>query len=518
MQSGVGSQHARALLLAPPALSKNPYAILFQAMSEREDAVRARPLPERGTASSASSSVSEPFRLTTRDPDSSEVQRAAAAALTLAEPVSCAVLQGVQPTVGLVTTLVAAAEAAIEKTASSSQPEQVQKMNLNQKVGRVCAVLTGVVGELQQPGALELLGKRAKKVVVDSSKKLKLLQLQLKSDLHHAKSVKGGAAAVAAKHAACKELHAAACEELRSKSTGCLAVSSSPAPAAAQAGASSSRHPLVPTMTRSDSEAAATLLHASGRAWSCSKCAMLHEEALEARRAADAAADAKRLAEEAQARMWASKEEARRMAEEQLSALEAEHAAALEMAQERFGVALLKERNLRKEAQKEAETRRRDLILEEARRAQVCRGTWETVQARDSTGASLAKAEAEMQRVLERESAGQARQMQREQELRGRLQALEDERQRLQQEHKLDRKALRDAHLAAMKEAQATARQQKEQLVLAHREAAAAAALELRQAQHQTRAAQTRLGCIEAEATAAERALHGWVFSVTALV
>ena len=62
---------------------------------------------------------------------------------------SCAVLQGVQPTVGLVTTLVAAAEAAIEKTASSSQPEQVQKMNLNQKVGRVCAVLTGVAGELQ---------------------------------------------------------------------------------------------------------------------------------------------------------------------------------------------------------------------------------------------------------------------------------------------------------------------------------------------------------------------------------
>ena len=220
MQSGVGSQHARALLLAPPALSKNPYAILFQAMSEREDAVRARPLPERGTASSASSSASEPFRLTTRDPDSSEVQRAAAAALTLAEPVSCAVLQGVQPTVGLVTTLVAAAEAAIEKTASSSQLEQVQKMNLNQKVGRVCAVLTGVAGELQQPGALELLGKRAKKVVVDNSKKLKLLQLQLKSDLHHAKSVKGGAAAVAAKHAACKELHAAACEELRSKSTG----------------------------------------------------------------------------------------------------------------------------------------------------------------------------------------------------------------------------------------------------------------------------------------------------------
>ena len=132
--------------------------------------------------------------------------------------------------------MVAAAEAAIEKTASSSQLEQVQKMNLNQKVGRVCAVLTGVAGELQQPGALELLGKRAKKVVVDSSKKLKLLQLQLKSDLHHAKSVKGGAAAVAAKHAACKELHAAACEELRSKSTGCLAVSSSPGSACSSSG------------------------------------------------------------------------------------------------------------------------------------------------------------------------------------------------------------------------------------------------------------------------------------------
>ena len=406
--------------------------------------------------------------------------------------------------------MVAAAEAAI--ASSSSEAEQATKLNKAQKVGLVCAVLTGVARELQQPVTFELLGKRVKKLVREYEKKLRQLKLQLKSDMNHAKKVKGGDAAVAAKQAACKELHAAACEELRSRPTGCLAVSSLPEPAAAQGaapGSGSTSRALVPTMTRSDSEAAATLLHASGRAWSCSNCAMLQEGALEARRAADAAADAKRLAEEAQARMWAAKEAARRTAEEQLSALEAEHAAALEAAQEKHKVALLKERDLRKAAQKEAATSRSQVVLEEARRAQVCRGTWETVQARESASASLEKAQAELRRVLERETAGHERQMQREQELQGRLQALEDEKQRLLQEHKLDRRALRDAHRTALKEAQAAAQQQKQQLVLEHGELAAAAALELRQAQQETLAAQTRLGCIEAKVTEVEHALQG---------
>ena len=485
MQSGVGSRSARAPLLADPGLPTNAFATPAQAKAQDTDGVYARPQAVYVASSSAPSGVAEPQRPTRSAPESSEVQRAAVAALTLAEPASCAVLQGVQPTIGLVTTVVAAAAAAEAAIASSSSEAEhwAAKLNKAQKVGRVCAVLTGVARELQQPVTFELLGKRAKVLVSKYEKKLQQLKLQLKSDLMNAKKVKGGDAAVAAKQAACKELHAAACEELRSRPTGCLAVSSLPEPAAAQGaapGSGSTSRALVPTMTRSDSEAAATLLHASGRAWSCSNCAMLQEGALEARRAADAAADAKRLAEEAQARMWAAKEAARRTAEEQLSALEAEHAAALEAAQEKHKVALLKERDLRKAAQKEAATSRSQVVLEEARRAQVCRGTWETVQARESASASLEKAQAELRRVLERETAGHERQMQREQELQGRLQALEDEKQRLLQEHKLDRRALRDAHRTALKEAQAAAQQEKQQLVLEHGELAAAAALELR--------------------------------------
>ena len=154
--------------------------------------------------------------------------------------------------------------------------------------------------------------------------------------------------------------------------------------------------------------------------------------------------------------------------EEQVSALEAEHAAALEAAQEKHKVALLKERHLRKEAQKEAETSRSQVILEEARRAQVCRGTWETVQARDSASASLEKAQAELRRVLERETAGQERQRQREEELRGRLQALEDAKRELQEDNKSTLQQLKGAHVTALKEAKATCRQEREQLMHKH--------------------------------------------------
>ena len=156
-----------------------------------------------------------------------------------------------------------------------------EKMNKTQKIGRVCAALTGVARELQRPEVLESLGKRAKKLVADYEKKMQQLKMQLKSDMNHTKKVKGGAAAVAAKQAACKARHAAACEELRCKQTGSLEVGLPEPPAASQSSTSvsSASAPLaavivpVPTITRSDTAAAATLLHASGRAWSCSNIA-----------------------------------------------------------------------------------------------------------------------------------------------------------------------------------------------------------------------------------------------------
>ena len=384
-------------------------------------------------------------------------------------------------------------------------------MNQTQKIGRVCAVLTGVARELQRPGVLETLGKRAKKLVSDYGKKMHQLKLQLKSDLNHARKVKGGDAAVAAKMADCRELHAAACEDLRSKRTGSLEVSSSESESSQNSSASTSAAvgALVPTITRSDSVAAVALLHASGRAWSCSNCALLQEEALEARRAAEAAADAKRLAEEAQARMWAAKEAACSAAGEQVTALEAEHAAALAAAQEKHRKALVKERDLHKESQKEAASCRSQVILEEARRAQVCRGTWETVQARDSAGASLEKAQAELQRVLERETARQERQRQREEELRGQLQALGDEKRGLLEDHKSALRQLRDAHVAAMKEAQATWRQERAELARLQREEAAAADLKLRKEEHQVVAANARVACMQAMLREVEHELRG---------
>ena len=63
-------------------------------------------------------------------------------------------------------------------------------MNWTQKIGRVCAALTGVARELQRPEVLESLGKRAKKLVADYEKKMQQLKMQLQSDMNHAKSIR----------------------------------------------------------------------------------------------------------------------------------------------------------------------------------------------------------------------------------------------------------------------------------------------------------------------------------------
>ena len=70
------------------------------------------PLAPRGAARSARESSPEHSQLARAAPEPAELQRAARAALQEAAPASCAVLLGVQPTLGLLAAIVTATKAA----------------------------------------------------------------------------------------------------------------------------------------------------------------------------------------------------------------------------------------------------------------------------------------------------------------------------------------------------------------------------------------------------------------------
>ena len=436
--------------------------MLTQAKLERENAPLAVPLASTGAASGAPEGSAEALLLAKAAPTAAELERAAAAAMASSEPAPCTLLRGVQPTVGL---LVAIKEAADANLACARVPAV-------QALGRVCAALSGIDRQLMQPGCGDAMAKRVNTAIADHNIKLRRVKDTLGKMLSKIKkNGKLSAEEAAAKEAACRAKAAAEVEELRAKATTALqlplsARARSPpitAPSEAPEAAGSCDGAMLMMTTRFESEAASSLQalkHTGVREErACRHCSEMHADALEARREAAVAAEAKRMAEEAHARAWVEQQRAQLACDNQVVALRAEHEAALERmlqqheaALERAKQQLAKERSRRKEAQETAEKLRKDVTAAEARQRLLCSSTYGPLAANQGIEAALAKA---------REGLAEAK-VQHEQQL-GQLKQQHLDREKQQQQQQQQQ---RGKQAAKHKEEQAKQEQAREALKL----------------------------------------------------
>ena len=279
-------------------------------------------------------------------------------------------------------------------------------------LGRVCAVMRGIDRELVQvPAFLDGLGKRVNKALADHKDRLRKLTEKTKQAIFRLKRLKCNEAEREAKKAAAEAQLQADCEELASRPTavlehGRVEAARDPAAASCCSGAATGSSTALVTH-RSDTDAAALLINMVGGN-ACSRCYALQKEKMEARKRAEDAEEARRLADESAARAWAERQITSNFHDEQARELEARHAAALELQKETQLQALQEARRARTQAQEEVERLRARVVVAQGHQSTLSINSWQTVQAERTAQKHLQKAKQEIVDMTEKLTAQQA--------------------------------------------------------------------------------------------------------------
>lgn len=338
------------------------------------------------------------------------LQQAAEAALVGEQPSAqqAAALAGAPRTLGLLSMLKAAVDAAMRaEHVVAALCVQEPKLTYNTKLALACARLLGL--EELHGAAMENMGKRifaeVRKLEKDTAKvkhnyktKASTLRRRWKED----------DAALAAAVASCSADGEAAVRVLMGKS----AVS-----VLQQVPALSGVRPALVQLTACESistatslrDAATSLAALSQREWSCSRCAELLEEAIEARRARDAALETARTATQLREQAERAKADARAEAERRCSELAEVHALEVGELQSALVSAKRDKSAAGKEARVEAEARRLDAARARGHQELAVINHVHTYRELEQATAALAKAKAEAaKRLGEEQNARQA--------------------------------------------------------------------------------------------------------------
>ena len=331
---------------------------------------------------------------------SAEMLQKAAEAALIGEQLPArqrAALAGAARTVGLLQMLKAAAEAACtEQHVVVALCTHEPKLTFSAKVAMVCIRLLGLE-EQQGVAAMENLGKRILKEVKQAENMLKKtkesMRIKVVTLRRRWRDEDGDEAALAAQVESCSADGEAAMLALQGK----IASSVSQAPASSRVKQRQLQQEEPCESTRSGTgvrDAAASLAALSQREWSCSRCAELLEEAIEARRARDAALETARTATQLREMAERAKADARAEAERRCSELAEVHALEVGELQSALVSAKRDKCTAGKEARQEAEAKRKEAARARGHQETAVINHVHTFRELEAAREALAKAEA----------------------------------------------------------------------------------------------------------------------------